>query len=99
MSKCNHDRVLRINAHSSDLNFVTVPHLNLEKEGYLPHIDNVCGGDDVDIEICLDCGQVVGFEGLKDKEIKNIMKDEDADYDEGDDEVSELDGDPYGGRW
>lgn len=84
---CNHDRTIRINAHSSDLNFVSVPHLSLEKEGYLPHIDNICGGDDVDIEICLDCGHVVGFEGLTDKQVKNAMKGDE--YEDEDEELSE----------
>lgn len=84
MATCSHDRTITINAHSSDLNFVAVPHLNLEKEGYLPHIDNICSGDDVNIEICLDCGQVVGFDGMTDKEVKAALKDDSVDDDEDD---------------
>lgn len=82
--KCNHDRTIQINAHSSDLNFVTVPHLGIEKEGYLPDIEGLCSGDDVNIEVCLDCGHVVGFEKMTDKEIKAALKGEDEDEDEDD---------------
>lgn len=98
MSNCNHDRIIHINAHSSDLNFVTVPHLNLEKEGYLPHIEGVCGGDDVTIDICLDCGQVIGFVPMSNKEVKAAMKGDEFDEDEdgGEDDAEE---DPYNGRW
>ena len=87
---CTHDRTIKINAHSSDLNFVSIPHLNLEKEGYLPYIEGVCGGDDVDMEICLDCGTVVGFHKMTDAEVKSAMKGDDFDEDEEDDGVEEL---------
>ena len=29
-------------------------------DGYLPYISDICGGDDVDIKICMECGQTQG---------------------------------------
>lgn len=74
---CTHDRTISINAHSSDLNNIEVPHLGIEKDGYLPFIKGIGGGDDVNIEICLDCGTVVGFDPMTDDEVKAALGVED----------------------
>ena len=42
------------------MHFVEAPYLDYEHDGYLPELPNVGGGDDVEIEICLECGQVQG---------------------------------------
>lgn len=55
---CDSDRVVYINAKSSDLNFVEFK--NKKQDGYMPDIKNVGGGDYVDPNICLECGKVQG---------------------------------------
>jgi hypothetical protein len=80
---CNHTRVLSINGKVNDLCFTSVPHLRLERDDYPPDITGVCGGDYIDMEICLDCGTVVGFQPMSDAEIKSAMRG-------GDDEDEEL---------
>jgi len=56
--KCSSDRVVRIQSKSSDLN--SVEFKDNEQQGYLPSIENICGGDYSDVEICLECGQTQG---------------------------------------
>lgn len=68
--ECKHTRIMKLFAKSNDLNSVQIPHLNLDHSGYNPYVDNVCGGDDVSITLCLDCGKLVGFNSMTDKEIE-----------------------------
>lgn len=49
---------MNLNSHASDLHFARLK--DFEKVGYAPSIPHICGGDDVKIDICLDCGQVQG---------------------------------------
>ncbi len=56
--KCGSDRIFSLSAKSSDLNFWK--HKGYEHDGYLPTVHNVCSGDYVDIDVCLDCGQLQG---------------------------------------
>lgn len=58
--RCHSERVVSIQSHASDLHFVAAPHANYEKDGYLPYIENLGGGDDFSASICLQCGQVQG---------------------------------------
>lgn len=55
---CGSNRVFSISAKSSDLNFVQ--YNGVEHDGYAPLVDNICGGDYVDVAICLDCGKTQG---------------------------------------
>ncbi len=55
---CSSDAVFSINVHSRDNNSIMVD--DLDHEGYLPYIDNICGGDDLSIDLCMECGQVQG---------------------------------------
>lgn len=57
--RCNSKRVLSLMSHASDRH---VAELNgKEKIGYAPEIQGICGGDDTNLDICLDCGQVQGI--------------------------------------
>lgn len=56
--RCESDRVLIIGGHGQDRFYATFQ--DYEKDGYAPHIENVCGGDDINIEVCLECGQMQG---------------------------------------
>ncbi len=55
---CLSERIIAISGHSKDL--AMCEYYGLEHEGYLPDIDNVCGGDDINIVVCLECGQLQG---------------------------------------
>lgn len=58
--KCNSERVITVCSHASDLHVVIAPHLDYEHDGYLPDIPNIGVGDDVEMDVCLECGQVQG---------------------------------------
>jgi hypothetical protein len=75
MSKtCNHTRVLTLNAKADDRQNFSVPHLDLEHDGYAPHITGLCGGDYIELTVCFDCGHVVGFEPMDDEEIAAVFE-------------------------
>ena len=63
---CTHVRKLTLAASSNDRNNVNVFDGSEETHkvdcDYLPHIDGLCGGDDLAITICLDCGMVISRE-------------------------------------
>jgi hypothetical protein len=65
---------MKIYAKADDRQCYRIPHLGLERDDdYAPHIDNLCGGDDVRFTICLDCGTVIGFKPISDEEIKELF--------------------------
>jgi hypothetical protein len=45
----------------------------LEKEGYAPQINNVCGGDDTDFELCATCGKLHGFTPVTEQDLVNLF--------------------------
>lgn len=82
--KCNSIRILTINAKSNDSNIVDLPHLAIKHCGYLPRIPGICGGDYVNISICLNCGTVIGYDKMFDLELVGL--DELQQYMDSDDE-------------
>lgn len=70
---CEHKRILEVGAKASDLQNFAVPHLELEHNGYAPHITHLCSGDYIEFSICLDCGVVVGFKPISDEDITEIF--------------------------
>jgi len=94
MNNCEHKQVLTIYSHGKDMQSFAVPHLNIEYDGYAPDIEGVCCGDDVNLDLCLDCGVVVNFVPMTDKQIKGVF-DEEGDYDdeEGDEDEEDKDDD------
>lgn len=74
MCKCGSNRIARVSAKCSDLCWVDVPHLGVEKDGYVP--TNVGLGSDedyVDVEFCLDCGRLQGKFPVSDAQIKRAF--------------------------
>lgn len=55
---CNSQRVLEIGGMAFDWHQWT--YMGREGDGYAPHIPNVCGGDYIDLSVCLNCGKVQG---------------------------------------
>lgn len=56
--KCNSERVCSVQSHASDCHFVRIG--EKESYGYLPSDLGIGGGDDLEMEFCLDCGQIQG---------------------------------------
>ena len=60
---CKSKRILSVNAKCSDLCWVRYPS-GKEEDGYVPDIPNIStpegGGDYVEFDLCLDCGQIQG---------------------------------------
>jgi len=74
MCTCGSNRIARIGAKCSDLCYAEVSHLGLEKDGYVPvgiGIDD--GGDYVDFDYCLDCGQLQGEFPISDSQVKKAF--------------------------
>ena len=71
--KCGGERFIALNAKCSDRCFASVYHLSIERDGYVPNITGVGGGDYIEIDVCLDCGLLQGFEPLTDEEVSAIV--------------------------
>lgn len=56
--RCGSSRLCEVFAHSKDSSVVKFA--GQEHDGYFPEIKNVCGNDDCDITVCLECGQLQG---------------------------------------
>lgn len=57
--KCSSIRIFSINAKCSDLCNV-VSNTGLEHDGYVPENIGIGGGDYVEFDYCIDCGQIQG---------------------------------------
>jgi hypothetical protein len=57
-SRCDSERILRINAKHSDCADFHIG--DAERQGYAPHVEGICGGDYTYPDICLNCGQTQG---------------------------------------
>ena len=71
--KCKSDRIIDLQAHCSDLFCLNYKGREIISSDYVPYEMGIGGGDDVDLEICMNCGQVQGtfpieHELLTDKE-------------------------------
>ena len=68
--RCGSSRVLSVFAKCSDMCVVSMN--GHEKEGYVPRDLGIGGGDDVDFNLCLDCGQVEGVFPLPKSEFEDV---------------------------
>ena len=87
---CESERIACVNAKCSDLGYFECEHLNIDHDGYLPYIPNVCGGDYAEVEFCLECGMIQGDFPISDETVKNAVDpDDDEDDDDWDDDDEE----------
>lgn len=75
---CGENRVLSIYSHPSDLNNVRYTK-GRRKEGNLPYIEPIGGGDDINIAICLECGQVQGEFPVPEERMIEYFEEDDED--------------------
>lgn len=54
--RCGGFRVLSVKSHGRDCNFFSI--LGYEHNGYVPADLGLGCGDDVEFDVCLDCGQL-----------------------------------------
>lgn len=70
-------RTLFIQAKCSDLCFATYENtetgLVIEHNGYVPDLDNIGGGDCVELEIDLDTGQILNWKPISEEEVKEAI--------------------------
>lgn len=57
--RCKSERIMSIQSHCVDRFFATLGDKEYGPD-YVPHDMGIGGGDDVDIDLCLDCGQEQG---------------------------------------
>jgi hypothetical protein len=76
-TKCNSPRIAIVGGKCSDMAWVNIESDNVDYQGYAMIFDN--GGDYINIDICLDCGQVQGKFPISRKEIKEIFTDGEED--------------------
>jgi hypothetical protein len=72
--KCKSERILSVNAKCSDLCNASIG--GQEKDGYVPDDMGIGGGDYVEFDLCLDCGQLQGAFPLDKSELESIEPDE-----------------------
>jgi hypothetical protein len=71
--KCGSKRVLFVSGKCNDLCFVEYD--DVEKDGYVPDHLGIGGGDYIEIEVCMECGQLQGEWPKDDESIKErIMR-------------------------
>lgn len=80
--KCESKRVMSLYGKCSDRSNSSMQEFDHEHDGYTPHINNVCGGDDIDITVCLDCGQLQGEWPLEKTEFEEECEAGDAEKEE-----------------
>ena len=56
--RCNSSRVAHVNGKVSDMCYIQID--DMEHDGYVPHGSPIGGGDYLEFEVCLDCGQMQG---------------------------------------
>ena len=63
---CNSDKLFKINAHHSDRFTFSYKDRGSNFPDYAPHVHNICGGDDTNVCICLNCGMTQGVFPISD---------------------------------
>jgi hypothetical protein len=56
--KCKSERILSVSGKCSDIGSVSIG--SQKKEGYVPYDMGIGGGDYIEFNVCLDCGQMQG---------------------------------------
>lgn len=64
---CKNDRIMSINGKTSDL--FSAYYKGHEKDGYVPHDMGIGGGDYIEIDYCLECGQIQGEWPIEDPDL------------------------------
>ena len=71
-TRCSSTRVLSVHAHGRDCNVFQIN--GYEHEGYVPADFRIGSGDDVEFDMCLNCGQVQGEFPIKETVLETGQK-------------------------
>jgi len=70
----NYTRFAHFGGKTSDMASMSVRHLNISYDGYVPAIEGIGGGDYYDFKVCLECGRLQGFKTpLSDTEVRESI--------------------------
>jgi hypothetical protein len=58
--RCGSERILFAQGKCSDLCFARIGNSSKEHDGYVPKGLGIGGGDEIEVDVCLDCGQLQG---------------------------------------
>jgi hypothetical protein len=83
--KCGSTRIMNVFAKHSDLAAMSIPHLNFDHDGYMPPVGPF-GGDDFNIDICLDCGTIQDWKPISDKDLAEALNQDNDGEEEDEDE-------------
>jgi len=72
--KCGSNRILKLTAKCDDRCDKRVDHLNYHRDGNVPYLDFLGGGDYLQISVCLDCGVLQKFTPVDDEELKDELR-------------------------
>ena len=78
--ECGSDKILYLGGKCSDLAYAQLG--EVEKDGYVPYIAGIGGGDYIEMSICVECHRVQGFDMTEKQIVAAIKGDEDFDEDE-----------------
>lgn len=78
---CECTRIMSLFGKHSDLANASIPHLELEHDGYMPYLGPF-GGDDFSIDVCMDCGKIQDWEPITDEKAKEAFGDDEEDDDD-----------------
>lgn len=67
--ECGSPRIMEIYAKHNDLATMTVRHLHVRVDGYLPYI-GIFGGSELNLKVCMECGRIQKFKQITDDEIQ-----------------------------
>jgi hypothetical protein len=57
---------MHIGGKCNDMSHLQIPHLNVDHDGYMPHL-GIFGGDYIELSICMDCGTIQNWEPVTDE--------------------------------
>ena len=57
---CKSDNILKVSGKVSDMFFGSLVNAEIEKDGYVPNDIGIGGGDYIEFDYCLKCGQIQG---------------------------------------
>jgi hypothetical protein len=66
---CGSIRLGKVFGNTNDRCEIVIEHLDIYHDGYPFDISGVCGGDDVDLTFCLDCGKIQHFVSPSDDDL------------------------------
>jgi hypothetical protein len=77
--RCQSNRILSVSGKCSDC--CSASYQDRETDGYVPSIDVIGGGDYVELDLCLDCGQHQGKFPVSQEEVDEAFPAEEDDED------------------